>query len=84
MFNGRNGISFGDFMGRFNQFRGNPMQMLSQSGLKIPQGMNNPHEMIQHLMNSGAMNQQQFNQLQQLAGQIQGNSQFQQMMSIKR
>ena len=53
------------------------MQALSQFG--IPQSMNDPHQMIQHLMNSGKMSQQQYNQLQQMAGQMQNNPQYQQM-----
>ena len=61
----------------FNQFKGNPMQALSQFG--IPQNMNDPTQIIQHLMNSGKMSQQQFNQLQQIAGQLQSNPQFKQM-----
>ena len=61
----------------FNQFKGNPMQALSQFG--IPQNMNNPTQIIQHLMNSGKMSQQQYNQLQQMAGQMQNNPQYQQM-----
>lgn len=64
-------------MNMFNQFKGNPMQTLSQFG--VPQNMSNPSEIIQHLMNSGKMSQQQFNQLQQMAGQLQNNPQFKQM-----
>ena len=61
----------------FNQFKSSPMQAFSQFG--VPQNMNNPSEIIQHLMNSGKMSQQQFNQLQQMAGQLQNNPQFKQM-----
>lgn len=64
-------------MNMFNQFRGNPMQILSQFG--VPQSMNNPSQVIQYLMNSGKMSQQQYNQLQQMAGQMQNNPQFKQM-----
>ena len=64
-------------MNMFNQFRGNPMQTLSQFG--VPQNMNNPSQVIQYLMNSGKMSQQQYNQLQQMAGQMQNNPQYQQM-----
>ena len=61
----------------FNQFKSSPIQALSKFG--IPQGMNDPHQMIQHLMNTGKMSQQQYNQLQQMAGQMQNNPQYQQM-----
>lgn len=74
-----NGISFNQFFNSFKGFIGNPMQMMS--GMNIPKNMmNNPNEVIQYLMNSGRMNQSQYNQLKQMAGQIQSNPQFQQSM----
>jgi len=76
-----NGISFNQFFNSFRGFMGNPMQMLMQNKLNIPQNItNDPNAIIQHLMNSGQMNQSQYNQLKQIAGQIQNNSQFQQSM----
>lgn len=80
--NRQNNVSFDDFMGRFRQFSGNPMQMLSQSGLNIPQGLNNPSEIIQHLMNSGKLSQEQYSQLQQTAQNIRNNPMFQQQMQM--
>lgn len=80
--NRQNGVSFDDFMGRFRRFSGNPMQMLSQSGLNIPQGLNNPSEIIQHLMNSGKLSQEQYSQLQQTAQNIRNNPMFQQQMQM--
>lgn len=72
-----NGIPFNQFFNSFRGFMGNPIQMMS--GMNIPKNMmNNPNEMIQHLLNSGRMNQSQYNQLKQMAGQIQNNPQFQQ------
>lgn len=77
-----NGIPFGTFMSQFKGFMGNPMQMLLQNKLNVPQNMaNDPNAIIQHLMNSGVMSQEQYNQLKQTAGQIQNNPQFQQMMN---
>lgn len=76
-----NGIPFNQFFNSFRGFMGNPMQMLMQNRLNIPKNMaNNPNAIIQHLMNSGQMNQGQYNQLKQMAGQIQNNPQFQQSM----
>ena len=54
------------FMGQFQGFMKNPMQ--------------NPNEVIQYLMNNGKLSQQQYNQLQNVAKQIQSNPQFQQFM----
>lgn len=77
-----NGIPFGTFMSQFKGFMGNPMQMLLQNKLNVPQSMaNDPNAIIQHLMNSGVMSQEQYNQLKQTAGQIQNNPQFRQMMN---
>lgn len=60
---------------QFRQFMNNPGQILSR--LNIPQNLqNNPQAAIQHLLNNGAMSQQQFNQLQQMAKQIQNSSAF--------
>lgn len=75
-----NGIPFNQFFNSFRGFMGNPMQMLMQR-MSIPQNMvNDPNAIIQHLMNSGQMSQDQFNFLRQKANQIQNNPQFQQSM----
>jgi hypothetical protein len=72
------GGSFYDFMNRYREFSGNPTEILSRSGVNIPQGMNNPNNIIQYLMNTGKMSQAQYNQLQQIAEQIQNNPMFRQ------
>ena len=72
------------FMGQFQNFFRNPMQFLMQKKLNIPQNINpmqNPQAAIQHLMNSGQLTQEQYNQLQQTARQIQNNPQFQQFIN---
>lgn len=75
-----NGISFNQFFNGYKNFMGNPMQMLAKR-MNIPQNIgNDPNAIIQHLMNSGQMNQGQYNQLKQMAGQIQNNPQFKQSM----
>lgn len=59
-------------------FGGNPAQMLQQlmqnpaailqrAGMNIPSGMTSPADIIQHLMNSGQINQQQFERARQMA-----------------
>lgn len=80
--NKQSGVSFNDFMSKFQQFSGNPMQMLSQSGLNIPQGITNPNDIIQHLMNSGKLSQEQYAQIQQTAQRIRNNPMFQQQMQM--
>lgn len=55
----------------FQQFMGNPMQMMQRGGLNIPQNIaNDPNAIIQHLLSSGRMSQQQYNQLQQMANNL--------------
>jgi RIO-like serine/threonine protein kinase len=55
----------------FQQFMGNPMQMMQRGGLNIPKDIqNNPNAIIQHLMSSGKMSQQQYNQLQAMANNL--------------
>lgn len=49
------------------QLKNNPMSMLSRAGLNVPQGANNPQAIIQHLLNSGQITQEQYNQAQMLA-----------------
>ena len=44
----------------------NPMQILRQAGLNIPNGINSPQDIIQHLLNSGQITQEQVNQAQQM------------------
>ena len=72
--------SMQNFMGQFRGLMNNPMQFMMQRRLNLPQNwMQDPNGAIQSLMNNGQLSQQQYNQLQQMARQIQGNPQFMQM-----
>lgn len=77
------GDPFGSMQGFMNQFRGfmqNPAQMLT-SRLGIPNNLaNDPNGAIQWLMNNGKLSQEQYNKARELAGQIQSNPQFNQIM----
>jgi len=48
-----------------SQFKQNPMAMLSQR-FNIPQNLNNPNDIIQHLLNTGQVSQQQVNNAMQM------------------
>ena len=48
-----------------NQFRQNPMAMLSQR-YNIPANLNDPNEIIQHLLNTGQVSQEQVNNAMQM------------------
>ncbi len=64
-----------DIFSMYNQLRSNPMQLLSRR-FNIPQNMNNPQDIIQHLLNSGQISQAQVNQ----AMQMRNNPMIQQLM----
>lgn len=51
------------------QLKSNPMAMLSQK-FNLPQNLKDPQEIVQHLMNTGQVTQQQLNQAQQMAKQF--------------
>lgn len=54
-----------DLMNMYSQMQSNPTQFLSQR-FSIPKDMNNPNDIIQHLLNSGQVSQGQVNNLMQL------------------
>ncbi len=59
-----------NFMNQLNQLRQNPLQFLMQRNLNVPQNMSNdPNQIIQHLLNTGQISQQQFNYATQTARQ---------------
>lgn len=49
------------------QLRSNPMQFIRQAGFNIPQNLSDPNAIIQHLMNSGQISQQRYEQARQMA-----------------
>lgn len=63
------------------QFVKNPMQYLMKSKLNIPQNFQgNADDMIQYLLNSGQITQEQYNQANQRARKLQEDPRFQQMI----
>ncbi len=56
------------------QFKQNPMSMLSKR-FNIPQNMSNdPNQIIQHLMNTGQISQSQYNMANQQLKQLRKNT----------
>ena len=45
----------------------NPVQFLRARGLNVPQDLNNPNAIIQYLMNTGQVSQQQYQQARMMA-----------------
>lgn len=68
------------FMNGFQNFMQNRMRMMSQSQFGIPQEcMNDPDKVTQYLLDSGKINQTQYNQAKQTADQMKSNPAFWQM-----
>lgn len=55
-----------NIIGMLNALTQNPLQFLAQRGLNIPNNINDPQAIIQHLLNSGQITQEQVNQAQQM------------------
>ena len=51
-----------------NQLKANPASVLKQRGLNIPQGMTNPQQIIQHLVNSGQVSNPRLQAVMQMLG----------------
>lgn len=49
------------------KIRQDPVGVLRQAGYNLPENMNDPRQIIQHLMNSGQRSQAQLAQAQQIA-----------------
>lgn len=56
-------------MGMLQQLKQNPVQFLMQRRLNLPQGMqtNDPQAILNHLVSTGQVSQQQINQAYQMA-----------------
>lgn len=54
-----------DFMSMLNQLKQNPAAMLA-SRYNIPQGMTDPNEILQYLLSTGQVSQDQVNRIMQM------------------
>ena len=71
-------------MSKFLQFFQNPMKAILGSRLDIPQNFQgNETDLVQYLLNSGQITQEQYNDLNRRAREIQENPQFKKMFGIK-
>ena len=61
-----------DIMSMVQQIKANPLQFLVQRRMSIPQGiqMNDPQAILNHLVQTGQVSQQQINNAYQLMGQF--------------
>lgn len=71
LFNALGGMAMGGMnpMAMLNQLKSNPLSFLRQKGFNVPDNLSNPNDIIQHLMNTGQINQAQYNQARQMAQQ---------------
>lgn len=67
-----------NFLDMYSQFMKNPIAMLSQR-FNLPKNVNDPNEILQHLVSSGQVNQQQINN----AMQMKNNPMIQQLLGRK-
>lgn len=51
-------------------FRNNPITALLGAGFNVPNGMNNPQEILNHLVKSGQLSQGQLDYAQKMANQL--------------
>lgn len=56
-----------NYMNLLAQLQQNPFGLLRQRGFNVPDNISSPQAIIQHLMNSGQITQQQFTQAQMMA-----------------
>lgn len=60
-----------NFVTMLNQIKSNPVQFLMQRRLNVPQNItNDPNAIVQHLLNTGQISQEQYNQAAQMARQM--------------
>ena len=50
------------------QIRSNPAAVLRQRGLNVPDGMTNPQQIVQHLLNSGQITNSKLQMAMQMMG----------------
>lgn len=63
----------------YQRFMQNPVRALMEARLNIPQGMNSPDQIIQHLLNTGQVSQDRVNQVMQMRN----DPQIQQLMRMR-
>jgi hypothetical protein len=73
-------VNFQQFMGEFQKLAANPQQYVMQR-FGIPKEIaSDPNAILQNLMNSGKVSQEQINAAQSMASQIQRNPMFAQII----
>lgn len=64
-------MTMNNIMGMLQQFKTNPMQFLISRRFNIPQNLaNDPNAIMNHLLSTGQISQQQVNNAYQMMGQF--------------
>lgn len=66
----------------FIKFINNPTQYLLEKRADIPQGMTDPNQIVQHLLLTGQISQDQYNKANQEVMKMQQNGQMGQLMQF--
>ena len=67
LFSALGGNPMGNIMQMLGQFKQNPLALLQRAGFSVPANVSNPQQIIQHLTQTGQINQNQLNHAQQMA-----------------
>lgn len=57
---------------RLSELKGNPTEFIRNAGYSIPDGLNDPNKILNHLLQSGQIDQGRINQAQMLARRFRG------------
>jgi hypothetical protein len=69
-----NGNAFKNFANNLNEFKQNPFAFMLKHKYNIPDNLQyNPEGIIQHMMSTGQMNQQQLDYVRNVKGMIENN-----------
>lgn len=68
--NGRNSALNGDPQAMLKDLRANPAGFMAQAGYSVPAGMNDPRQIVDHLMQSGQLPQNRLTRAMQIFGQF--------------
>lgn len=62
-----NNAMINNIMNMLPQIRQNPMNVLRQAGMNVPANLNDPNAILNHLIQSGQVNQSQLDYAQKMA-----------------
>ena len=68
--NPRQSVRQSNPMQTLQQLRSNPAAMLRQAGMNVPDGMNDPQQIVNHLLQSGQVNNTRLQQAQQMMSML--------------